>query len=207
VIEGEPMNLREMVKQKLERATGWQRPHADTIAAALRRRTPPRTIRFADDGTIPNNPTLPMIVYPAVVDLARFPDPAAVFEALFEHNGWGDSWRDGIYDYAHYHSGIHEVLGIARGHARVRFGGDRGREILLAAGDVAILPAGTGHQRLTASGDFLVVGAYPPDGTYDECTGWADEHAEALKSIPQVPIPERDPVFGREGALTAAWRR
>ena len=92
---------------------------------ALRRRTQPRTIRFADDGTIPNNPTLPLIVYPAVIDLPRFPDPAAVFEALFEANGWGDTWRDGIYDYAHYHSGIHEVLGIARGQARVRFGGDQ----------------------------------------------------------------------------------
>ncbi len=31
-------------------------------------------------------------------------DPAAVWEALFESNGWGDTWRDGIYDYLHYHS-------------------------------------------------------------------------------------------------------
>jgi uncharacterized protein YjlB len=201
------MNLREMVKQKVERATGWRRPRADAIAKALQRRSQPRTIRFADDGTIPNNPTLPLIVYPAVVDLTRFSDPAAVFEALFESNGWGDGWRDGIYDYAHYHSGIHEVLGIARGYARVRFGGDRGREISLSAGDVAILPAGTGHQRLSASSDFLVVGAYPPDGTYDECTGWGDEHAKAIKFIPQVPVPERDPVFGLEGALRTAWKR
>jgi uncharacterized protein YjlB len=89
----------------------------------------------------------------------------------------------------------------------VRFGGDHGREISLSAGDVAILPAGTGHQRLSASSDFLVVGAYPPDGTYDECTGWADERTKALKSIPQVPVPERDPVFGLDGALTTAWKR
>jgi uncharacterized protein YjlB len=201
------MNLRETVKQKVARATGWRRPRTSAIAAGLRRRTQPRTIRFADDGNIPNNPTLPLIVYPAVIDLSRFSDPAAVFEALFEANGWGDSWRDGIYDYAHYHSGIHEVLGVARGQARVRFGGDSGREISLAAGDVAILPAGTGHQRLSASADFLVVGAYPPDGSYDECTGWTDEHAKALKSIPQVPIPEQDPVFGPEGALATAWAR
>jgi uncharacterized protein YjlB len=201
------MNLRETVKQKVERATGWRRPRSDAIAAVLHRRTQPRTIRFADDGTIPNNPILPLIVYPAVIDLVRFPDPAAVFEALFESNGWGDSWRNGIYDYAHYHSGIHEVLGIARGNARVRFGGDGGREISLSAGDVAILPAGTGHQRLNASSNFLVVGAYPPDGTYDECTGWPDERAKALKSIPQVAVPERDPVFGLEGALATAWKR
>ncbi|AHY49516.1 hypothetical protein BJS_02356 [Bradyrhizobium japonicum SEMIA 5079] len=36
-------------------------------------------------------------------------------EDLFEANGWGDTWRDGICHYAHYHSRIHEVLGITRG--------------------------------------------------------------------------------------------
>jgi uncharacterized protein YjlB len=91
-------------------------------------------------------------------------------EELFEANGWGDTWRDGIYDYVHFHSRIHEVLGIARGKGRVRFGGDKGRIFTLKAGDVVILPAGTGHQCLSADEDFLVVGAYPPAGTYDECT-------------------------------------
>ena len=104
---------------------------------------------------------------------AQFACPSlsiAVFEDLFEANGWSDSWRDGIYNYAHYHSGIHEVLGIARGTGRVQFGGPKGRTLILKAGDVAILPAGTGHQCLKASGDFLVVGAYPPTGTFDICT-------------------------------------
>jgi len=67
-------------------------------------------------------------------------------EDLFEANSWGDTWRDGIYSYVHYHSRIHEVLGIARGKGRVRFGGNKGRIFTLKAGDVAILPAGTGHQ-------------------------------------------------------------
>jgi uncharacterized protein YjlB len=68
----------------------------------------------------------------------------------------------------HYHSRIHEVLGIARGKGRVRFGGRTGRIFTLKASDVAALAAGLGHQRLSASDDFLVIGAYPPTGTYDE---------------------------------------
>ena len=36
-------------------------------------------------------------------------------------------WRNGIYPYVHYHSMIHEALGVARGRAKVRFGGDNGQ--------------------------------------------------------------------------------
>jgi uncharacterized protein YjlB len=85
---------------------------------------------------------------------ARAQDPAAVFEDLFESNGWKDSWRNGIYDYLHYYSRTHEVLGIACRHARVRFGGDGGKIVELRAEDVVILPAGTGHQRVSASRDL-----------------------------------------------------
>ena len=48
---------------------------------------------------------------------------AAIFEVLFDRHGWRDGWRDGIYDFLHYHSRTHEVLGIAAGSATVRFGG------------------------------------------------------------------------------------
>ena len=66
---------------------------------------------------------------------------------------------------------IHEVLGIARGRAKVRFGGDNGEEIDLNPGDVAVLPAGTGHHGLWVSADLVVVGAYPQAGRYDLCRG------------------------------------
>ncbi len=87
----------------------------------------------------------------------------------------------------------------------MRFGGGRGRKLTLKAGDVAILPAGTGHQSLVASDDFLVVGAYPPEGTYDECTD-AEDHARAVSSIRAVPRPKRDPVYGSGGPLAATWQ-
>src|SRR6202043_223802 len=161
------MSLLEDVKRITEKATGWKRPGDPK---ALLRARKPQAYRFKDDGLIPNHPKWLLVIYKSAVRLPEALDPAAVFEDLFESNGWGESWRNGIYDYAHYHPRIHEVLGIARGTGKVQFGGPKGRTLLLKAGDVAILPAGTGHQCLAARDGFLVIGAYPRAGTYDECT-------------------------------------
>ena len=164
---------------------------------------------FQDDGAVPNNPALPALVYKSALDLADARDPAAAIEKLFKTNGWGHGqWRDGIFPFVHYHSMIHEALGIARGRARVQLGGHRGETFEFAAGDVAVLPAGTGHQRLIASEDLLVVGAYPPQGTYNLCRGDNPaERAKALISIPKVPVPDSDPVHGQDGPLVKLWRR
>ena len=155
-------------------------------------------------GSFPIIPRWPLIIYKGVARLTPGLDPAAVFEDLFESHGWGSSWRDGIYDYAHYHSRIHEVLGIARGSGQVRLGGANGRILTLNAGDVAILPAGTGHQRIKASADFLVVGAYPASGAYDECKSEEDRKT-AIPSIDRVARPRQDPVYGKDGPLMQVW--
>jgi uncharacterized protein YjlB len=200
------MGVLESVKERMENVTGWKRPSRDDLRHAVKSRKP-NSFCFKDDGIVPNNPTLPFILYRSPVSLAEDFDPAAVFEELFAGNGWRDSWRNGIYDYAHYHSRTHELLGVARGHARVRFGGERGRKLHLKAGDVVVLPAGTGHQRLAASKDLLVVGAYPPFGSYDECRPCAADHDRALTAIPKVALPRKDPVYGHDGPLTRLWRR
>ena len=166
----------------------------------------PQALVFADDGSIPNNPLLPFLVYRGAIDLSGTPDPEQVIEKTFARHGWGDMWRNGIYPYAHYHSRIHEALGIARGRAKVRFGGAAGAVLELAAGDVAVLPAGTGHQGLWAAPELCVIGAYPNSGKYDLCRGSKAEHAAALISIPTVPLPDTDPVLGRDGPLTRLWR-
>jgi uncharacterized protein YjlB len=197
------MSLLEDVKRITEKATGWKRP--DDPQGLLRERKP-QTFRFDDDGLIPNHPAWPLVIYKSAVRLPETLDPAAVFEDLFGSNGWEDSWRDGIYDYAHYHSRIHEVLGIARGSGKVQFGGSKGRTLVLKAGDVAILPAGTGHRCLKASDDFLVIGAYPPAGTFDICKKTQDRK-KALVTIPKVARPRKDPVYGAKGPLLQTWRK
>ena len=199
------MALLENLKKSTERITGWQRSSAEQVAALVHR-SKRATFRFRDDGKVPNHPRWPVLIYWGVVRLPQKLDPAAVMEDLFESNGWGDSWRNGIYDYLHYHSRIHEVLGVARGSAKVRLGGDRGRTLKLRAGDVVILPAGTGHQCLAASEDFLVVGAYPPSGSYDECRPSTEEHDRPVKSVDKVKRPRKDPVFGAKGPLLKSWK-
>jgi uncharacterized protein YjlB len=170
------------------------------------KRTAPVTHLFADDGRIPNNPTLPLVLYRGGINLIGSPDPEMLIEKTFAGNGWGNLWRNGIYPYAHYHSMIHEVMGIARGRARVRFGGERGAEIEIASGDVVVLPAGTGHQALSHTRDLVVIGAYPPSGKYNLCRGSKADHAKALATIAKVPLPATDPAFGPEGPLLALWQ-
>jgi uncharacterized protein YjlB len=166
----------------------------------------PLAFKFKDDGTIPNNPRLPLVVYRRAIAVQDAPLGEDVIERVFDKNGWRDMWRNGVYPYAHYHSRIHEAMGVARGRAKVRFGGKTGRELVVEAGDVAILPAGTGHQCLQASRDFMVVGAYPPEGEYDLCRARKAERKKALETIPQVPLPKNDPVFGSKGPLRHLWR-
>lgn len=169
--------------------------------------TEPLAFMFADDGVIPNNPRLPFLHYRGSINLAGSPDPEDVIEKTFKRNGWGDIWRNGIFPYVHYHSMIHEGMGIARGRAKVRFGGEKGQEVDLMPGDVALLPAGTGHQCLWASPDLMVIGTYPPVGRYDLCRGSKAEYAKAVVSIPEVPLPNTDPVYGENGPLLELWRK
>jgi uncharacterized protein YjlB len=199
------MPLLEDIKKLGERTTGWRTPTPQALDGLVHERKA-KLLRFKDDGAIPNHPRWPLLIYKAAVQLPNSLDPAAIFEELFERSGWGGSWRDGIYDYVHYHSRIHEVLGIARGSGKVQFGGAHGRALALEAGDVAVLPAGTGHECLEASGDFLVVGAYPPFGTYDECRGSAKEHEWAVKAIRKVKRPRKGPVYGLNGPLLETWK-
>jgi uncharacterized protein YjlB len=162
------------------------------------------TYHFADDGVVPNNPSLPLVLYRGALGMDG--DPASACEAMFARNGWPDAWRNGIYGHHHYHSTAHEVLGIAAGSARVRLGGEAGQTVELRAGDVVVIPAGVAHKRETASADLLVIGAYPRGQDPDICRAEIGRRDKAIGNIAAVPLPTADPVTGSAAPLLECWR-
>lgn len=163
----------------------------------------PQKIHVPHDWAIPNNP-LPFLVYRGVVEAGEC--SAHWFERRFAANGWSGSWRNGVFPYHHYHSNAHEVLGVYAGSATIQIGGEEGPEVDVSAGDVVVIPCGGGHKRISQSAGFRVVGAYPGGGPFDTCYGRPEERPAADRRIASVPLPDSDPVYGREGPLPRLWR-
>ena len=168
--------------------------HAEVRGAAARRTTgrSPTTRSFRSSST-GRRWTLPE------------DEPATVFEALFTANGWPAAWRNGIYPFHHFHSTAHEALGVYRGTATARFGGEGGVDMTVSAGDVVIIPAGVGHKAIEASPDLGIVGAYPAGSGPDLCRGAPGERPASLAAIARVTVPARDPLYGAGGPLREHW--
>jgi uncharacterized protein YjlB len=139
--------------------------------------------------TIPNHPSFAVLLY-RDTDL-RDADAA---RERFAAQGWGGAWVDGVFDFHHFHSTSHEVLAVVAGSATLELGGPQGRAFDVAAGDVVVLPAGTGHRRAAAAAGFTVVGAYPAGQEDYDLLREADDAAR--ERIAALGAPEADPIGG-----------
>ncbi len=167
--------------------------------------TKPELFYCKDDGKIPNSP-FSVVLYRQVFALGG-KDGALWLEQLFSSNNWTNSWRNGIYSYHHYHSTAHEVLGIYEGSATLQLGGEEGKKIKVAAGDIIVIPAGVGHKNLENENELCVVGAYHDGRSWDLLKGEKDERPEADKNIAAVPFPTTDPVLGKNDGILTAWKQ
>jgi len=163
----------------------------------------PEKFLFHDDGKIPNSKYHLLLyrkIFPTTEDAK-----ASWFKKQFAKNNWTNSWDNGIYSYHHYHSNTHEVLGIYSGSALLHLGGENGSKLNVQAGDVIVIPAGVGHKNLGSSKDFGVVGAYPDGRDWDLLKGEAGERPTADKNIASLPVPEFDPILGKDDGLRKIW--
>jgi len=149
----------------------------------------PLTFIFADDGLVPNNP-VPFLVYKAAVDVDN-EHPEKTIEGLFGANGWGAMWRNGVFDYLHYHATVHEALGVARGARGCGSAAMPARSLRLPPATSRSCPPAPGISVSRRAMISCVVGAYPPGPPMDLVAG-ADTAGpcEALKTIPQVKLPK-----------------
>jgi uncharacterized protein YjlB len=162
------------------------------------------TFLLQDDGRVPNNPDLALVLYrnaiapnTATADVIR----------MFARNGWRGAWINGIFPYHHYHARAHEVLANVGTAVEVQFGGEHGPVVNFGPGDIVVIPAGGGHCRLSGRGGLAIVGAYPA-GQEDWDLKRADnpgDYRAAKCEIARVELPARDPVTGERAPLGEIW--
>jgi uncharacterized protein YjlB len=151
------------------------------------------------------NSKFPVLHYKGILEVPLL-FPAKYVSDLFERHNWSNSWDAGIFDYHHYHSNVHEALGVYAGSTTVILGGEGGVEVKLEKGDVLIIPAGVAHKNMGDENAISCVGAYPYGQDYDMNYGKPEERERAAEKLIKTPIPDTDPVRGTDGGVPDIWK-
>lgn len=164
-----------------------------------------QAIQLKENRPYPNN-ALPVLFYPDVLsNKLRANYTGRDVLQLFQENDYSNGWTNGIASYHHFHSITHEVLGCFSGEAQVQLGGPDADIFTFSRGDVLLLPAGTAHKNIGSTSNFRIVGAYPNGRNFDMLRGDEKKYEERKETITTVPIPDFDPVDGKEGAVQEYW--
>lgn len=145
-----------------------------------------------DDGTFPNNADYPLLLYKSAFTGNRFEGE----QAIAAEGKWTSPWAWGIFPYHHYHSKAWELLLCVEGQANVQVGGDKGPKVLIAQGDLVLVPPGLAHKQLDATKGFTLLGSYPKSGYSGIDTLTGAPTADERHAIQTCPVPPSDPVFG-----------
>ncbi|EXJ92974.1 hypothetical protein A1O3_01530 [Capronia epimyces CBS 606.96] len=171
----------------------------------------PETYRLRAKEHCPNN-ELPVLIYRDCLPLPLSEEKAAEF---LEAHAWVKKGCWGHIGQRHFHPNTHECYGIFQGSSTLLLGcghndtTDGGLEVEVHAGDVVVLPAGTGHCSTKSSKDYKYIGVYPEGAPHwTNQLGKAPIDLEAFRNeIGHVEMPSQDPVNGVDGPLILLWTR
>lgn len=189
-------------------------------------KVPPETFYVLPTAHSPNS-RLPVVVYRNALNNPSFESICAAMQT----KDWveGGHWTIAKVDAAavpHFHSNAHECYGVIRGTGHYLLGKSPidpdvdsngqpvGVKFTANAGDVFIYPAGVTHFVTQTEGEYEIVGLYSRSEFNSDEHPWdsndADKSVEGTnedrKRCERVPIPERDPLYGREGPLLDLWK-
>lgn len=170
-------------------------------------KTIPTKYFLKDDGVFPNN-ILPVVLYRKALTIPMSEFLLYMYlKLIFYENGWTRNWRGGIFNFNHYHSNAHEVLGVCSGKTSLLLGGEDGTEINIEKGDVLVIPAGVAHKNLGRENNVSCIGGYFEGITYDMNYGNQNERPGTDLNIASLPIPDTDPLYGRNDGIVTLWQK
>jgi uncharacterized protein YjlB len=172
----------------------------------------PETYYFTPTQHVPNSP-LPVLIYRNVLQEAPSEEG---MKAKIESNRWIKGGTFKHYPAHHFHSVTHECYAAFKDSSRMLLGKGPldgragGVEVGMNAGDIIVLPAGVSHCNLESEGDYTYVGLYPegsPHWDNNWCKADQEETATKAANARSVPVPDHDPIYGKDGPLCQIWGR